>query len=140
MPGEVDFRRRILIVEDDRDDAECLRIVFEQRGHDVAVAPNGDAGIARAALWHPDVVLLDLGLPDIDGEQVAAAMKHGGIDPFIVAYTGHHDRRSAAFAGGCDAYVVKPDLDRIIALAEGIVVDRRPPHVPKGRADARRPN
>lgn len=125
MPSDRERARRILIVEDERDDADSLRIVFEQRGHDVAVARTGDEAVTRAGTWRPDVVILDLGLPDVDGEQVAGALKGDGDTPFIVAFTGHDDRTSAAFAGGCDAYIVKPDLDRVITLAEAIALDPR---------------
>ena len=108
--------RRILIVDNHEDSTEALRILFEMHGHEVDTATTGEAGIARAATGNPDVVILDLGLPDIDGEVVATAMKSDGRRPFIVAYSGYHLRRPAALAAGCDAFLLKPSLAPLIAL------------------------
>ena len=115
--------RRILIVDNSEDNNEPLCLLFEGHGYEVETAVTGEAGIARAATWSPDVVILDLGLPDMDGEYAAAAMKSGGHRPFIVAYTGYHHRQETALAAGCDAFVMKPSLE-VIDLAEAALQER----------------
>ena len=112
------MRTRVLIVEDHTDNRESLGLLFESWGFDVAIAEDGERGIALATTWRPHIVLLDLGLPGIQGEEVAMIMKASEAPPIIVAYSGYERLEAKAVAAGCDAFVLKPGLD---ALA-GIVV------------------
>lgn len=105
--------RRILIVEDNVDAAETLKIVLERRGHEVSLAYTGAEGIEAARGRSPEVVLCDIGLPgEVDGYAVARALR---ADPttsgaFLVALTGYgqdEDRRLTAEAG-FDEHLVKP--------------------------------
>jgi two-component system CheB/CheR fusion protein len=103
---------RILVVEDNRDAADCLRILLELLGHRVAVAYSGPEGVQRAREWRPDVVLCDIGLPGLDGYGVAGQLRH---DPAtagaqLIAVTGYgqeEDRRRSKEAG-FDHHLTKP--------------------------------
>ena len=104
--------RRVLVIEDNADAAESLRLVLEMAGHQVDVARDGASGLERARELSPDVVLCDIGLPRMDGYRVAEAMRaEPGIrDAFLVALTGYglpEDQRRAADAG-FDAHLTKP--------------------------------
>ena len=100
---------RVLLIEDEETIARVLREVLEGRGHTVEVAATGAQGILKARAFRPDVVLLDLGLPDVDGIDVAKIIRS---DPelkhvWLVAVTAHSREPDAAFAG-FDAYFHKP--------------------------------
>src|SRR5262249_46303880 len=95
---------RVLIVEDNWDAARTLQLYLKLFGHEVRVAAAGRAGLAAAQEWLPDVVLCDLGLPEIDGFGVARALRHdpetAGIR--LIAVTGYgrpEDRRRSREAG-----------------------------------------
>jgi PAS domain S-box-containing protein len=96
--------RRVLVIEDNLDAAETLREMLEMWGHEVAVAHDGRVGVEKARAFAPDVVLCDIGLPVMDGYEVARAIR---ADPeiastFLVAVTGYalpEDQRRAAEAG-----------------------------------------
>lgn len=103
---------RVLIVDDNRDAAETLRDLLELWGNEVAVCASGPEGIARAVEWQPDVVLLDIGLPGMDGYAVAAELRR---DPrtaslHLIAVTGYglEEDRLSAFQAGFDAHLIKP--------------------------------
>ena len=105
-------QRRVLVIEDNIDAAETLQEMLRLWGHEVAVAHDGRAGLDEARTFKPDVVLCDIGLPVMDGYQVARAIRN---DPalastFLVALTGYalaEDRRRAA-AAGFDRHLAKP--------------------------------
>jgi CheY-like chemotaxis protein len=117
--------RSILLVEDNPDSRQTLAEVLALHGHRVEVAADGASGIAKARALRPDVVLCDIGLPDIDGYAVAQALRS---DPnlrsaYLVALSGYaqpRDRRRASEAG-FDAHLAKPadleELARIVASA-----------------------
>ena len=103
---------RILIVEDNRDAADSLRILLELLGHQVAIAHSGIEGVELARTWHPDVVLCDIGLPGMDGYGVAGALRH---DPAtsrtpLIALTGYgrEEDRLRALQAGFDHHLTKP--------------------------------
>ncbi len=111
-PAAAPRPRRILVIEDNLDAAESLRLVLELEGHQVAVAHDGPQGIDRARQLTPQVVLCDIGLPGMDGYAVAKALRGepGLRDTFLVALTGYalpEDQRRAADAG-FDAHLTKP--------------------------------
>jgi signal transduction histidine kinase len=115
--------RQVLVVDDNADAAESLAALLRLRGHHVRLAPDGPKALAAAADHAPDVVLLDLGLPGMDGHEVARRLrKHPGLDKaLIVALTGSgsDEDRKRSLQSGCDLFLVKPvdwdDLDRLIA-------------------------
>ena len=113
-----DSRWRILVVESDADNREAVGLVLDGLGYTVEGARSGLEALAVALAWHPDVVVLDLGLPDIPGEQVAETMKQFPAPPFIVGFSGYHRRERAARRAGCDAFVLKPNLDALLSLLQ----------------------
>jgi CheY-like chemotaxis protein len=108
--------RRILIVESHADNREALRLILDNLGHHVECARTGAGAIAVTMTWHPDIVVLDLGLHDIAGERVAEEIKKLPVPPFIVGFSGFHTREQSARRAGCDAFVLKPDLDGLLEL------------------------
>jgi CheY-like chemotaxis protein len=104
--------RRVLVVDDNQDAAHALRLLLQTDGHDVMVAADGAAGLALAREHRPDVVLLDIGLPTMNGYEIATRIR---ADPalkgtMLVAVTGYgqmHDRARAS-ASGFDHHLVKP--------------------------------
>lgn len=81
---------RVLIVEDNRDTADTTAMLLRMHGYDVAVAYDGRTALQAAKGYDPDVVLLDLSLPDIDGYAVADGLRRGGLDrASLVAVSGY---------------------------------------------------
>lgn len=117
--------RRILLVEDNDDARDMLKMTLELGGHEVAVAANGHEALEVASRVPVDVALIDIGLPGLDGYAVAERLRNlpGGSRMTLVAVTGYgqpEDRRRAKQAG-FDAHVVKPVdpamLDRMLAAS-----------------------
>jgi two-component system, sensor histidine kinase len=102
---------RILIVEDNKDSRETLRTLLELLGPQVDVAEDGVEGVHKALTSSPTVALVDVGLPFLNGYQVAQCIRTVlGRSIFLVAHTGYgqpEDRRRA-FEAGFDAHLVKP--------------------------------
>ena len=105
-------KRRVLVVDDYPDTAESMCTLLELLGHDCRSAGSGRAALAEIHGFDPDLVLLDLGLPDLSGYEVAQALRKWRPNDrlHIVAMTGwgHQDKRRRALAAGCDDYVIKP--------------------------------
>jgi signal transduction histidine kinase/CheY-like chemotaxis protein len=119
-------RRRILVVDDNRDAAESLQTLLALWGHEVAVVHDGLEAVAQALAFRPDVVLLDIGLPRMNGYDACRAIRaqSGGTEAVIVAITGwgqEQDRRRSEEAG-FDAHLVKPVEER--ALREVVARSR----------------
>ena len=105
-------KRRILVVDDLTDGAEMVAWMLGTQGHEVRVAHDGEGALARAAEWRPEVVLLDIGLPDLDGYEVARRIRAEpwGREPLLIALTGwgqENDKRLAREAG-FDHHLTKP--------------------------------
>jgi PAS domain S-box-containing protein len=105
-------RRRILVVDDNRDAAQALRLLLESEGHEVRVACDGPGGLTLAHEYQPDVALLDIGLPQMDGYELARRMRQDAslAGTLLVAVTGYgqmHDRARAS-ASGFNHHLVKP--------------------------------
>ncbi|HBI46767.1 MAG TPA: hybrid sensor histidine kinase/response regulator [Planctomycetales bacterium] len=117
-------RSRILVIEDHRDAAESLRTLLEILGHEVRVAFTGREGVEAALVWTPDVVLSDIGLPELDGYEVARRLRQepSFANVLLVALTGYNgddDRRRSKDAG-FDHHLVKPadvrELQRVLTV------------------------
>jgi CheY-like chemotaxis protein/two-component sensor histidine kinase len=114
-------RRRILVVDDNRDAAESLAEMLEIMGHEVRAAHDGEAAGVAVAEFRPEVVLMDLGMPKVDGYEAARRIRAEpwGNEPFLVALTGwgaDEDRRRTQEAG-FDRHLVKPvTLDALTEL------------------------
>jgi CheY-like chemotaxis protein/nitrogen-specific signal transduction histidine kinase len=116
-------RRRILIVEDNVDAGETLALGFGARGHEVRVAQDGPSALETAAEFHPEVVLLDIGLPGMDGYEVGRRLKAatGSEGIVLVALTGYgrEEDRQRAREAGFDHHLVKPITPDAILAALG---------------------
>lgn len=113
------FRRHVLIIDDNIDGARMLAALVRTLGHDADYCINGYAALELAAGVSPDLVLLDLALPDINGWAVARALRRKpGLEKVrIIAMTGHYgaDERQRSLDAGCEAHLVKP-IDPAVIL------------------------
>jgi signal transduction histidine kinase/ActR/RegA family two-component response regulator len=120
MPEEAAALRRILIVDDKQDAADSMAMLLRLCGHQVLVAHGAHQALEIAAAASPSVVLLDIGLPEMDGYEVCRRLrKQGMADTQIIAMTGYgQDRdRQLSQEAGFDAHTVKPvDLDEVLKL------------------------
>jgi CheY-like chemotaxis protein len=102
----------VLIIEDDRDAGQALVEVLELEGHRVALAANGQTGIALARRLKPEVVLCDIGLPDLDGFEVARLLRQDseleGTRLVALSGYGQAEDRSRAREAGFDLHLTKP--------------------------------
>jgi DNA-binding response OmpR family regulator len=152
-------RLRVLVVDDDRDAADSLATLVELWGHDARIRYDAASAFEGACSYRPHVVLLDIGLPKIDGHQLAREIRqHAGKEAILIAVTGyadeaHRSRCESAF----DHYLVKPapleEVERLLAIVKKTTkvppqsssdtiqagntfsvgkteTDTRPPHVP----------
>jgi two-component system KDP operon response regulator KdpE len=125
---------RILVVDDDRALLQALRIGLSARGYDVTTARTGEEGITQASLSEPDVVVLDLGLPDLDGVEVCRRLRQWSEVPVIVlSAVGTEQRKVAALDFGADDYVTKPFGMAELEARLRVALRRRP--VVKGAAE-----
>ena len=114
---------RVLVVDDDAGLARALAINLRARSYDVDLATTGEAALRSAASHPPDVVILDLGLPDLDGTEVIAGLRGWCSAPIIVlsARSAQSDKVQA-LDGGADDYVVKPfGMDELLARLRAAV-------------------
>jgi len=128
--------RRALVVDDNIDGATVLAEALRTRGHEVHVAHDGQSALEQALLLAPDIVLLDIGLPDLDGYEVASRIRNEPAltDTKVIAVTGfgqeQHQGRSAAAGFAC--HMVKPidlaQLDAVLASWEGAVTPKPAGH------------
>ena len=104
--------RRVLVVEDNADAREALTMLLEESGHDVRAAADGMEALSQAEQFTPDVVLLDIGLPGLDGYAVARQLRASprSADAMLVAITGYGqpEDRALARAAGFDYHLLKP--------------------------------
>jgi PAS domain S-box-containing protein len=108
--GEPSRPLSVLVVEDNDDGRESLRMVLEQHGQRVRVARDGREALAEAQAELPEVALIDIGLPDTDGYEVARAIRAlpGGAAARLIALTGFSAQREQSAAAGFDAHLLKP--------------------------------
>ncbi len=119
-PGASVSIRRILVIEDNADNREMMRILLESSGHQVHEAADGVLGVEKAVQLEPDTVLIDIGLPGIDGYEVARQIRAKLRDRSrLIALSGYgqeKDRR-LAFDAGFDDHLLKPvDPTRLLAV------------------------
>ncbi|WJV55260.1 response regulator [Prodigiosinella aquatilis] len=101
--------KRVLIIEDDRDSASILEAYLRRDGYQVSIATDGQSGLDMALSGKPDLVLLDIMLPKMNGSEVLSALrKHGNIPVIMVTAIGDEPERIGALRYGADDYVVKP--------------------------------
>ncbi len=117
-------KKRILIVEDDMDNYELVRFVLERAGYDVFLAVNGRDGVSAARFQKPDLILMDLGMPQMDGWNAAQELKSDNATKSIplFALTAHTlpRERLRAVNAGCDAYISKPiNMNSFLDMIDG---------------------
>jgi len=114
QPMKPAFRRRVLVVDDNRDAAESLRELLNMSGHEVKVANDGATALSKLEDFRADLVLLDIGLPRMDGFMVAHAIRARFANlhprPRLFALTGYgrEEDRHSALRSGFDGYLTKP--------------------------------
>jgi CheY-like chemotaxis protein len=114
--------RRVLLVDDNVDSTEPLSMLLRAKGHETRVSTDGEGAIAQADVFRPECVVLDLGLPGLDGYEVARRLRArpAGATVVLVALTGWagNEVRTKAAEAGFDYHLVKPvnweDLERIV--------------------------
>ena len=116
--------RQVLVIEDNVDAGQSLADILEIQGHRVRIARDGRSGLELARAVRPDVVLCDIGLPDLNGFDVARAMRRDEClrSTRIIALSGyaHAEDRQRAREAGFDAHVAKPaDLDELMKALVG---------------------
>jgi two-component system, OmpR family, KDP operon response regulator KdpE len=100
---------RVLIIDDDIDLLTVCRVGLQALGHDVRTAQTASEGLSAVAVDAPDVIVLDLGLPDMDGMDVCQRIRTWSDVPIVVlSADGSEDRKVAALDGGADDYMTKP--------------------------------
>ena len=120
------FQSRILVIEDNEDNLSLMRLLLERANYEVLVASNGFAGLELARAEQPNLILLDLAMPELDGWEVATELKNDIVtrDIPIIVVTAHalpKDRERAAEAG-CDAFIVKPfSVSKLINEIENLL-------------------
>ena len=112
---------KVLLIEDNDDVRTAMADLLRTLGHDVQTASTGVAGVSQAMQWLPELVLIDIGLPDIDGYEVARRIRAGGLGALLVAVSGYGQQadKMNAMAAGFSRHVTKPlslyDLEELLA-------------------------
>jgi two-component system cell cycle response regulator DivK len=119
--GQDSTTQTVLVVEDFEDTRYLMRMELEKRGYRVVEAGDGAEGVAKAIAERPNIILMDIGLPVLDGIAATRELRQREEmrETLIVALTAHHETeyRANALSAGCDAYLTKPiDFDWLIDL------------------------
>lgn len=117
--------RRVLIADDNRDTVELMETLLTRCGHELRVAFDGPNALRVCKDFHPDIVSLDIGLPEMDGYEVAKRMRDlpAGKAIHIVAVSGYvrEADRVRALESGCSAHLAKPfDVESLSKIVDGI--------------------
>ena len=127
----------VLIIEDDKNIAELLQLYLEKEGYAVTVAYDGGQGLEKFRAIHPDLVLLDLMMPVMDGREVCKAIRADGDTPVIMLTAkAELDDKVAGFKIGADDYITKPfEMKEVLARIEAVLrrSDRGAPEAPVRR-------
>jgi CheY-like chemotaxis protein len=120
QPPVIAFPARVLVVDDNVDAAESLALLLQLDGHTVSVAHNGVDAVQRAEAWHPDIAVLDVGLPGMNGYEVASVLRQRGEEcPELIAVTGYGQAADMqrALEAGFRYHLVKPVDPRDLTTA-----------------------
>jgi two-component system CheB/CheR fusion protein len=133
QPLQVSFALRVLVVEDEHDSADTLALLLRHWGYQAVVAYDGPSALDLFSLYQPDVVLLDIAMPSMDGWELARRLRRlpGGRDGLLIAVTGYAyetDLRCSE-EGGIDLYFLKPvdpaELEEVLMQAGSLGRQRR---------------
>ena len=129
----------MLVVDDEPSILRALRINLTARNYQVSTASDGASGLAVMARDRPDVMILDLGLPDMDGTEVIRGVRGWASTPIIVlSVWGHESQKVAALDAGADDYVTKPfGMDELLARLRAAIRRSSPAPRRTGREDRR---
>jgi PAS domain S-box-containing protein len=125
-------RRRILVVDDNRDSAKSMAMILKFRGNDVVTAHDGVEAVEAAEQFRPEVILMDVGMPRLDGYEATRRIREQPWGPpaIIIALTGwgQEGDRALSKAAGCDGHLVKPvsltDLEKLLTELERAAIQR----------------
>jgi len=126
-------KMRVLIVDDCRDSADTLYMLTQLWGHDSMAVYDGSAALELFETVRPDVMLVDIGMPGMDGNRIAREVaRFGGPRPTLVAVSGFGDRahRRAAAEAGFDHYLIKPIEPRVLEQFLHVICASRRPALP----------
>ena len=144
MAQRTDTGATILVAEDDEDNRFTLQVLLEMRGYRVLTAANGHEAIGIAERERPNIILMDLRMPLLNGLAATRQLRQHGDARLrqipILALSAYDpaQHRAVAIAAGCNDYVTKPvDYDRLENLIETFLPARTPPHVNGYSYDAR---
>ncbi len=129
-----DFSRapRVLVVEDDEDIAQALQRSLRMEGYEVRIAADGAAGLEQTHAFAPDLVILDLGLPKIDGIDVARSLREQDDVPILILTARDAlESRVEGLDAGADDYLVKPFERQELLARLRALLRRRPPAAPR---------
>jgi CheY-like chemotaxis protein len=115
---------RVLVCDDNVDAAATLGMLIRSRRHDVFLCHDGKTCIAKARDWRPEIAILDIGMPEMNGYEVAAELRalEFGKDMLIIAVTGYNlpEYGRVAREAGFDLFLAKPaDLERLFGAVDG---------------------
>ena len=130
-PGRRPWQMRVLVVEDNTETAAALAGLLRTEGHEVEIAPDGPSALKAAQFRSPDVMLLDIGLPKMDGYEVARRVQEqpGPKRPFLVAVTGRDtdEDRCRSEDAGIDLHLTKPvdpyGLQRLLGRFRSVIAE-----------------
>ncbi len=125
-----DFARapRVLVVEDDEDIAQALQRSLRMEGYEVRCAADGEQALEHGHIFAPDLVILDLGLPRVDGLEVARTLRKGGDVPILILTARDAvESRVEGLDSGADDYLVKPFERQELLARMRALLRRRPP-------------
>jgi two-component system, cell cycle response regulator DivK len=122
--------KTVLVVEDNDDSRDIYRTVLRHHGYDVRVAEDGEAALAAALAHPPDLVLLDLGLPGVDGVEVTRRLREepatAHVPVLVLTVHSQPGDRADAHEAGCDRYLVKPADPRDVVAEIQRMLDALP--------------
>jgi two-component system, cell cycle response regulator DivK len=115
---------KVLIVDDNEDNRDVLSRRLQKRGYNVTSAGDGKAGVTQATTDSPDIILMDMNMPEMDGWDATRLIREQGISVPVIALTAHamQGDRERALEAGCTDYHTKPvEIEKLLPLIEKLL-------------------